>query len=77
MNRASRFKGSGYLVSNISVILLAIVAFKGAMKDPVLLVCLILGALTSIIGMGFRWTAFRIGQQEKAELKREVRSGES
>jgi hypothetical protein len=73
MNRASRSKGGGYLVSTISVILLAAVAWKGASKDPVLLVCLILGALTSIVGMGLRWRAFRIGQYEKEALKREVR----
>ena len=48
LNRASRFKGAGYLTSTLSVILLAIVAWKGAKGDPLLLTCLMLGALTSI-----------------------------
>jgi hypothetical protein len=76
LNRASRFKGAGYLTSSVSVVLLAIVALKGAMKDPVLLACLILGALTSVAGMGFRWRSHRIEQHEKARLKRRVRDDE-
>lgn len=69
MNRASRFKGAGYLTSTVSVILLAIVAFKGAKHDPVLMACLILGAVTSVAGMGLRWRSHRIEQHEKAALE--------
>jgi len=72
LNRASRFKGAGYLTSTVSVILLAIVALKGAKGDAVLMVCLILGALTSIAGMGLRWRSHRIEQHEKARLKRQA-----
>jgi len=72
LNRASRFKGAGYLTSTVSVILLAIVALKGAKEDPVLLACLILGALTSMTGMGLRWRSHRIEQHEKAALKRQA-----
>ena len=71
LNRASRFKGAGYLTSTVSVILLAIVALKGAKGDAVM-VCLILGALTSIAGMGLRWRSHRIEQHEKARLKRQA-----
>jgi hypothetical protein len=74
LNRASRFKGAGYLTSALSVILLAIVALKGAEKEPLLMVCLIFGALTSIAGMAMRWRSHRIEQHEKAALKREVRN---
>jgi hypothetical protein len=73
LNRASRFKGAGYLVSTISVILLAIVALKGAKGDPLLMACLIAGALTSITGMGLRWRSHRIEQHEKAALKDRVK----
>jgi hypothetical protein len=72
LNRASRFKGAGYLTSTLSVILLAIVAWKGAKDDPLLLTCLMLGALTSIGGMGLRWRSHRIEQHEKAALKRQA-----
>jgi len=72
LNRASRFKGAGYLTSTLSVILLAIVAWKGAKGDPLLLTCLMLGALTSICGMGLRWRSHRIEQHEKAALKRQA-----
>jgi hypothetical protein len=76
VNRGSRFKGGGYLTSTVSVILLAVVAWKGAAKDPLLLACLIAGAVTSVAGMWMRWRSFRIGQREKAALKREVRRNE-
>lgn len=52
------FKRSGYLVSTLSVILLAIVSFKGAKDDPALLALLILGAIASVVGMGMRWVSF-------------------
>jgi hypothetical protein len=72
LNRASRFKGAGYLTSTVSVILLAIVALKGAKESPLLMACLIIGALTSIAGMGMRWRSHRIEQHEKAAIKRQV-----
>ena len=72
LNRASRFKGGGYLTSTVSVILLAIVALRGALGNPVLMACLIVGALTSIAGMGLRWRSHRIEQHEKAALKRQA-----
>jgi hypothetical protein len=72
LNRASRFKGAGYLISTVSVILLAIVALKGAKGDALLMACLILGALTSIAGMGLRWGSHLIEQHEKARLERQA-----
>ena len=57
------FKTVGYLISAISVLLLAIVAYKGAKDDPVLLTLLLLGVLTSIAGMAIRWISFRIDEK--------------
>ena len=59
------FKTSGYLVSTISVILLAIVAWKGAKDDPTLVALLILGAFTSVTGMGLRWLSFLSDEKAK------------
>lgn len=46
-------------MSSLSVVLLAAVAWKGARDDPVMLLLLILGALTSVAGMAMRWTSFQ------------------
>lgn len=75
MKRVSRYKGAGYLTSTVSVVLLAIVSLKGAMKDPLLLAALIAGALASIAGMGLRWRSHRLEQREKEALEREVKDG--
>jgi len=58
-NDAHSLKGHGYLVSIVSVLLLAVPAFKGAKDSPVMLACLMAGALFSIAGMAFRWVADR------------------
>lgn len=64
--RSSRmFKTSGYVISTLSVILLAIVAWKGAKDDPILVALLIIGALTSVIGMIMRWIAFLRDEKPK------------
>lgn len=53
-------KTVSYLVSTISVVLLAIVAWPKAKESPLLLACLIGGALTSVIGMFCRWLSYEI-----------------
>jgi hypothetical protein len=58
-------KGAGYLTSTLSVILLAAVAWKSAVRDPVLFLCLLLGAATSVAGMFLRWKSHRLEQREK------------
>jgi hypothetical protein len=60
-------KGLGYLVSIVSVGLLATAAWQTASKDPLLQLCLIGGALTSIGGMALRYAAHR---RDRRELKR-------
>ena len=58
-------KTFGYLISTISVILLAIVSWPKAREDPVLLACLLGGALTSIMGMFCRWLSYEIEERAK------------
>ena len=69
---ASLFKGLGYLVSTLSVILLGIVAWKSASEQPVLFACLILGMAASIAGMALRWISHRIEQKDKERIEREA-----
>jgi hypothetical protein len=59
-------KGLGYLISTLSVFLLAAGSFKNAVKEPVLLACLILGMATSIAGMALRYLSYRREQRQKA-----------
>jgi hypothetical protein len=65
LSRVSRLKGSGYLVSTVSVLLLAIPGLKAAMEEPILFLCLALGVLTSVGGMFLRWRSHRLEQKEK------------
>jgi hypothetical protein len=60
-------KGLGYIVSIVSVLLLAAAAWKTASDDPFLQLCLIGGIATSIIGMALRYAAHR---RDRRELKR-------
>jgi len=57
-------KGIGYVVSTVSVILLAVVSWKNASQDPVLAACLFGGATTSIAGMCCRWTYYAIDKRQ-------------
>lgn len=58
-------KGFGYLVSILSVFLLGAGAFKSASQEPFLLLCLIAGMTTSIIGMGLRYWSFRRDREKQ------------
>jgi hypothetical protein len=69
---ASSLKGLGYLISTISVVLLGIVAWKGASEQPLLLICLIAGMAASIVGMCLRWISHRLDQKEKDRIEAEV-----
>jgi hypothetical protein len=57
-------KGNGYLISILSVFLLALPPLKSAKGDPVVLACIAVGALLSIAGMGLRWIADRKTQHK-------------
>lgn len=65
-------KTCGYLVSTVSVILLAIVAWPGASKQPLLAIALIVGAAASITGMGLRWLSYWVEERRKAAANRPV-----
>lgn len=60
-------KSSGYLISTVSVILLGIVSWKSASEKPLLMVCLIVGMATSVIGMFLRWLSYEIQEHRKAD----------
>ena len=72
----STLKGLGYLVSTCSVILLGIVAWKGAKDDPVLLGCLIAGMAASVAGMGLRWLSHRQSEKEKKAIEARAKAAE-
>jgi hypothetical protein len=57
-------KTLGYLISTVSVILLGIVSWSGAVRAGLTLV-LILGVVASILGMGFRWYSYRLERQQR------------
>ena len=63
----SALKGFGYLVSTLSVVLLGITAWKSASEHLPLLICLILGMLSSMMGMGLRWMSHRLEQKKKSD----------
>ncbi|MGV3513072.1 MAG: hypothetical protein ACO1OX_13820 [Novosphingobium sp.] len=65
MRKSSQLKGSGYLVSSASVIMLGVPAFKSAMDEPLMLLLLIVGMLLSIIGMALRWRSHRAEATEE------------
>lgn len=59
-------KGVGYVISTMSVILLAVVSWKSASQDPMLAICLFAGAATSVIGMCCRWTSYAIEKRQQS-----------
>ena len=61
------WKGLGYLVSIVSVLLLGMVAWPKPDEPGWHQGVLVAGMATSIIGMGFRYIAHR---KEQAEIKR-------
>ena len=58
-------KSVGYFISILSVFLLAAGSLKTASQDPLLLLCVIAGMTTSIIGMGLRYWSYRRDEAEK------------
>jgi hypothetical protein len=75
MQRASVFKGFGYLVSSLSVVLLGIVAWKSASEQPLLFACLVGGMLASIAGMTLRWISHRVEQHDKERIEAKAETG--
>ncbi|WP_224516102.1 hypothetical protein [Mesorhizobium sp. CA8] len=63
-------KGTGYLISAVSVILLGIVSWDSALKSPLLTACLLGGAATSIIGMFCRWLSYEIEKRQEERRER-------
>ena len=65
-------KGAGYLVSSVSVLLLAVSPLKTAMEDPWLMFCLAGGVVLSIAGMALRYLSHRRDQREKERLDNKI-----
>ena len=61
---AHAIKGHGYLISILSVFLLAFPPLKSAKGDPLVLSCIAVGAILSILGMALRWIADRKTQHK-------------
>lgn len=59
-------KSSGYLVSTLSVALLAAASWKSASQNPLLLACLVVGVTASVLGMFLRWLSYDIEERRKA-----------
>jgi hypothetical protein len=63
--RAAKVKTLGYVISVVSVLLLAVVSWKNAEKDPLLAACLFGGAATSILGQALRWWSYEVEEATK------------
>jgi hypothetical protein len=64
---SAKIKTIGYGISVVSVVLLAVVSWKNAASNPLLAICLLGGALTSVTGMGLRWWSYEIEEMEKRD----------
>jgi hypothetical protein len=69
------WKGSGYLVSILSVFLLGAIAWPNADEPAWHGTVLIAGMLTSMIGMGFRYKAHLDQQRELRRTQEKVDQG--
>jgi len=58
-------KTLGYLISTVSVVLLALPAWKSAAEHPILLFALMAGMATSMLGMLLRWLAYMHERKQK------------
>ncbi|HKP79931.1 MAG TPA: hypothetical protein VJU34_12485 [Phenylobacterium sp.] len=58
-------KTLGYVISTVSVVLLALPAWKSAAEHPLLLLALMMGMATSMAGMFLRWLAHRRERKPK------------
>lgn len=60
-------KTLGYSISSVSVLCLGLVSWDGAKDNPVMVVLLIVGMATSVLGMMARWASFAREQQAKGK----------
>jgi len=62
---ANLLKSVGYLISTLSVLLLGIVAWSSASKDPDMRAALIVGMAASIVGMLMRWLSYQVRERKE------------
>jgi hypothetical protein len=65
-------KTIGYSISSLSVLCLGAVSWQSASQKPAMLLLLILGMATSILGMGLRWASFAREQKAKGKGPQEL-----
>jgi hypothetical protein len=65
LHRAHMLKGIGYLISTVSVVLLAIVSWSSASQSALLMACLLGGGAASIVGMFCRWLSHEIEKRDE------------
>lgn len=65
MIKSAAIKAAGYGISAVSVLLLGFVSWRSASRDPALALCLGVGMITSVAGMGLRWFSYRIDEKEQ------------
>jgi hypothetical protein len=59
-----KLKGLGYVISTVSVILLAVVSWSSAHRSILLTACLLGGAVSSVGGMLCRWLSYEIEKRQ-------------
>lgn len=58
-------KTLGYVVSGVSVVLLAMVSWRSASENPGLMIALLAGMATSLLGMLLRWLSYLQEERER------------
>lgn len=74
MRRGPDLKGLGYLISALSVVLLAIPAFKFAARDAWTMAALAAGMALSVCGMLLRWRSHQLDRQEREKDRQSGRN---
>lgn len=65
MRQSSNLKAGGYVISALSVVLLAVPSIKSALDDRKMLPFVLIGSLLSIVGMWIRWRSHRASLEEE------------
>jgi hypothetical protein len=68
------WKGMGYAISIISVLLIGIVAWPGSADPPWHLPVLVMGMTASVLGMAFRYKAHKDQQRDIRRAKSDART---
>lgn len=67
-------KTVGYLVSTVSVVLLGLVSWQAAKEHEALMLALLAGMATSILGMFLRWCSFLQEKRNRERIEAEAQT---